>query len=707
MTHLRIEQNGITEEVSSSVISKLYEIVHAGVDASSNLQGRLHCPISYRTYITYLTTQYPDLYITVDDYAIPFEDPNMVTYLNSIGIGSNGMITEAQAAAATSIYSSTANTTVTKFNEFRYFTNITTSSSGGWNGQGTNYFCFQNWTALEEIDVSNLTMIGHSHAYGNIPNFLGCTALKTVTASSNLEKIGTSAFRDCSNLETISGLSGEISLGNKSFGNCTKLKNSNFTNVQFLLGEGDNEGEDFINCKALTSINVSPNTTVLPLSCFNGCDGLTLVTGLSNITNIKGSVFQNCSSLTSLTFGGNVTNIGGSAFDGCSYLTTVTGLQNSETVEYESFDQCSRLTSVDIDWSNVTNHTIPQSCFRGCSSLTSPGTTNTVTVLQAAAFQNCSSLTSISLAQGCNIKRQAFEYCTSLTTLNVSGNIQMGNDGGYQFDGCENLVLPNNLTITAEDGKIYRQAFQNCKQLTSITLDPSVTTLGYGCFNGCTNLETINLENITTMENLGGLHEMIQFQDCTNLFKITGIVHMPKLTYISQRAFGGCSYVKMFIAEKLEDIGSSNYPFLDTQIQAYICPKASKGNGNAFGLNGDGFHPETLIGNDNIKVIELGKITYIGKNAFKTRTNLQALVLHEQDSVITLKNYNSGDSFSYYFPNANMKVYVPDAMLSTFQADSVWSNFTSYLAPISQYNFSNHISDITLVNYYNNVFNAI
>ena len=117
MTHLRIEQNnGVIEEVSSSIITKLYEIAHAGLDVSSNLQGRLHTPIAYRYEIQYLTSTYPNLYISADDYAIPFEDPKMVTYLNSIGVGSNGMITEAQAAAAT-IVANSANTEVTKFNE--------------------------------------------------------------------------------------------------------------------------------------------------------------------------------------------------------------------------------------------------------------------------------------------------------------------------------------------------------------------------------------------------------------------------------------------------------------------------------------------------------------------------------------------------------------------------------------------------------------
>jgi hypothetical protein len=60
-----------------------------------SLKGNLSVPACYRAEKTWLETKFPDLHITTSDYAIPFEDPNMLTYLNSIGVGSNGMITEA------------------------------------------------------------------------------------------------------------------------------------------------------------------------------------------------------------------------------------------------------------------------------------------------------------------------------------------------------------------------------------------------------------------------------------------------------------------------------------------------------------------------------------------------------------------------------------------------------------------------------------
>jgi hypothetical protein len=76
MTHLYIEQNGITEEVTSSVISKLYELASSGtLDETSNLKGRLHSEYAYGTHVTYLNNTFKDLYISCNENLVEFEDP--------------------------------------------------------------------------------------------------------------------------------------------------------------------------------------------------------------------------------------------------------------------------------------------------------------------------------------------------------------------------------------------------------------------------------------------------------------------------------------------------------------------------------------------------------------------------------------------------------------------------------------------------------
>lgn len=68
--HLYIEQNtGLTENVNSSIISKLYELAISGdLDETSDLKGRLHSASGYEDQVSYLNTNFPDLYISVDNF---------------------------------------------------------------------------------------------------------------------------------------------------------------------------------------------------------------------------------------------------------------------------------------------------------------------------------------------------------------------------------------------------------------------------------------------------------------------------------------------------------------------------------------------------------------------------------------------------------------------------------------------------------------
>jgi len=197
----------------------------------------------------------------------------MLAYLNSIGVGSGGFVTEQQ-AADTSIVANSVNTTVRKFNEFKYFTNIT-SSRLGFTGTRSGYIRFNSWTALEEIDISNLLSIGHNNGYGYEDTFLSCAALKTVKASDKLHQIGHRAFKNCSNLEEISGLEGRIEVCQEAFYGCSKLTSDNFENVEFVLGSyNGSRDREFENCSKLQNITLHTDTTMISIHSFSGCSVL-------------------------------------------------------------------------------------------------------------------------------------------------------------------------------------------------------------------------------------------------------------------------------------------------------------------------------------------------------------------------------------------------------------------------------------------------
>lgn len=69
-------------------------------------------------------------------------------------------------------------------------------------------------------------------------------------------------------------------------------------------------------------------------------------------------------------------------------------------------------------------------------------------------------------------------------------------------------------------------AFRDCSSLTSITIPPSVTSIGYKTFSGCSNLTSITIPNNVTSIGRGS------FEDCSNLTSVT--FANPNNWYVSE-----------------------------------------------------------------------------------------------------------------------------------------------------------------------------
>lgn len=380
MEHLIIKQGVNTsdrEDVSMALIQKLYDVAkNSTLDNESDVQGRIRTAIGYREPIDWLRDRFPNLTIEVSDYAISFEDENMLTYLLSLGIGSNGMITEAQAAVAT-VVANSVNTTVRKFNELKYFTSVYESKNGFDASQSGNARFF-NWTALEEVDISNFTSLGHNNTFAYEDTFSGCTSLKTVTASSKLKKIGADAFKDCSNLERITGLSGVITLASRRcFYECNKLENATFENCEILFS--NNPNDCFQNCQALTSITLNAAVTQLPNSCFYGCSNLMTV-NTSNITHVGQNAFNGCSSLQFYPSDvARLQNIGNNAFVSVKLIGDFVFPHLEEIGAWPFGNSGNYMTSCDFTGSTFTE--LRSATLEGQRALTScilPETVNTI-----------------------------------------------------------------------------------------------------------------------------------------------------------------------------------------------------------------------------------------------------------------------------------------------------------------------------------------
>lgn len=109
-----------------------------------------------------------------------------------------------------------------------------------------------------------------------------------------------------------------------------------------------------------------------------------------------------------------------------------------------------------------------------------------------------------------SIGKNAFFDCKSLTSITLPDSIKSIGFGAFM--SCESLTsitIPNSVT-TIEDN-----AFLCCSKLTSITIGNSVKSIGYCAFENCESLTEITLPN--SVKSLG--YEV--FNNCISLEAIT------------------------------------------------------------------------------------------------------------------------------------------------------------------------------------------
>lgn len=331
MTHLKIEQDGITEEVTSSVISKLYEIASTGtLDNTSNLKGRLHSSAARDIHVTYLNANYPDLHVSADKLYITFEDPEVDRILTQ-KYGNGEGVTETDMLSVTGITDATGfanNTIIQTFNELGRFSTIKT----------LYIFAFNQCTNLTSIDLSNI------------------------------EHVGGEALRG-TNLTGVINLPNVISIGDST------------------------RAESFGYCENITEINIGSSfnaDTTYMRYVFNGCTNLEKVTGLNNITEIPGYMFQGCNKLSQVDIDWTkIVSVGHKAFYRCgenlsllpSTITTPSTLFGMECFEANKDVQKIVLTGEDVQIWNW--------AFYHCSNLTEIENSNKITKIGQGSFEGC------------------------------------------------------------------------------------------------------------------------------------------------------------------------------------------------------------------------------------------------------------------------------------------------------------------------------
>ncbi len=406
-----------------------------------------------------------------------------------------------------------------------------------------------------------------------------------ITIPDGIQTIESSAFSDCTNLTSVTIGSGVQTIGASAFNYCFNLVEViNKSQLTIEIGSTDNGYVGYYSLQVLTETPSTSNFIEQDDYVFYNANGtyyLLWYTGSSTELvlpdDINGNpyfiyqyAFQYCTNLTSVTIGSGVQSIEHHMLYGCDKLTNITVAEDN--AYYASQDgilynkEKTEIIHVPKKISGAITipdgvQTIKSFAFEDCTNLMSITIGDGVRIIWSSAFAGCIKLVEVinkselTIEIGSSDNGYIGYYAKQILTetpstsnfIEQNGYIFYNDNGTYYLLGyrgtATELVLPDDINDISYS--IYKYAFYNCDNLTSITVTEDnayYTSIDGNLYNK--DKTTLIQYAIGKKDSTFTIPNSIQsiseyaFACCTNL---TSIIIPDSVQEIGENAFYNCT----------------------------------------------------------------------------------------------------------------------------------------------------------------------
>lgn len=549
-------------------------------------------------------------------------------------------------------------------------------------GEGAFSAC-KALTAVTFLDGANVDLVlGSMFATETaVGVFDGCSALKTVTLSKNVQTIGTNTFKGLSALETVT------------IPNGSKLE---------IIGDYAFSGT------SITAINLPEGLTTINKFAFSNANQLAAVVIPSTVSSIGLNAFEGNSALTSATFAPAAAGekeveltISSYAFSGASALTEITlpkrlvkiydmtiinGLDVPDI--YTVFEGCNALAAIHVEEGHEDYMSIDGIfynkdragepielvfCPRGkAGDVVVPSSVVLVhnnafmdTLVTGIAFEEKENWDGVpSLTIGSNVVSEfnSNDYKFGVFGTAAASNVMTGNKAlgsikfpahlkaikSYAFNHLNRGSLGGaavtlEFNTDAKDVSINAYAFNYCYGLSGDIKLPALKELGMSAFNGASLVTSYEFKEGSTITQIGEL----AFSSNTSL---VSVINIPKsVTKLGLQAFGSCENLESVSYEPGSQLQSiANKVFYGCKsLKSFTFPESVTACGSDVFVSCDALESITLSANF------LSGVSGEGASIFRSMPGLKEIIVPEENPYLTAVDgvlFSKDMTVLYIFP---------------------------------------------------------